>query len=252
MLANRPWESEKCLGWRERSEPRLHLDGRQSIRCQGEITVMQCLHLPLQRGRVAAVVDHIVGVIETLLPAPLRSKQGVDLLGRQMITRSHPRALGFDGHVDHQYAIDQTALIRFEQQWNHQQHIGRGLRCGAFRHDGMDARMQDGFEPFAFDGGVEDAGAQPGAVEASLCIEHLGAERGDDVRKCGLSRLHQFARDRIGIDHRHAARREQIRDRGFSGTDTACEADAQHGGSLRLNRQEAKNEYWNRQGAKND
>ena len=86
--------------------------------------------------------------------------------------------------------------------------------------------MHDGLESLPVSGSGEDEVAQASAVERSPGIEHLRPEGLDDAAKRRTSGCDDLARDLVGIDDRHAARREELRDGGLAARDAARESNA--------------------------
>jgi hypothetical protein len=114
--------------------------------------------------------------------------------------------------------------VGFEQQRDDDN--GKGFVFGApdfdlFAPEGLDARVEDGFELFASLGIGEDAVGESLAEEPAIGAEDGGAEESPNFREGRLARFDDFAGEEVGVHDRNGAFEQQLVGGGFSHADAA-------------------------------
>ena len=92
------------------------------------------------------------------------------------------------------------------------------------------AGVDDSFKPAQLGPVSENNGSQLTAIEGAVRVEDGLAERFHDLTPGRLVRLHNITGQFVGIDDDRAAMLEHLGDGALAGSDTACEADQNHGG----------------------
>jgi len=122
----------------------------------------------------------------------------------------------------------------FEQERYVVDHHGVGIfPCGLFREPGLfarDAGVDDSFKPTQLAPVSEHDGSQRMAIEGTVTIKDVVAERVDDLSPGRLAWFDDVSRKFIGIDHDRTPLPKHSGNRAFAGGDAACESDEDHGG----------------------
>ena len=187
---------------------------------------MQPRHGGAQISGRADVLEHVVGSGQTLRPRGLRSHDAQHFVSGQAAARHDPKDLLLFRAIDEQQAVDSIGIrTRFDEQRHHQQHVGRIARRGAARVAfGPDQGMQDRLKAGLVRGVGKRQRAHRGPIQRAVGADHGGTEFGKfglQGRQGGAARGRQLAGDRIGIDHRHALRSEEIGHRALTAADAA-------------------------------
>ncbi len=182
-------------------------------------------------GQVARVVDHVVGLLQALLPRDLRADAGLGVgaleapLGHQTLEGDFGRAVDHDHRVQlHRVPVDRR------QQGDGQHHdvVGALQRFTRLNHGDPDGRMRDGVELEACVLVGEGHGGERRPVDGAVGRDDPRAEAVDERLVGGAPGGHHIPRHLVGVDEDGAALDQQVGDGRLARTDAAREADGEH------------------------
>src|SRR5437016_3905865 len=120
--------------------------------------------------------------------------------------------------------VEASCRAGFKEEWDYDDATGLPFRAPRFhlrKPAFPDFGMHDGFELFAPGFVRKDQAGEFIAAELAIRSEDRFAEDAPDFLQSRLSRLHDFAGQRVGVDDWEAARVEEIGGGRFSHADAA-------------------------------
>ena len=191
---------------------------------------MQALDLCRERPEVALVRDEVVGGRATRGAIGLRRELGACLRQGRSVAGLQAADLGGLVRVDDQHPVNMRARTAFDQQRDGEDLVGPAGPGRARLHFGADRRMGQCLKLAprgrGFGRVAEYPGAQGAAVERAVRSHDRITELGTDLRQEPGTGGDHVARDLVGVDDRHAERREETGDGALAARDAAGEADA--------------------------
>ncbi len=179
----------------------------------------------------AAVIDDMVGALESFVSGHLLGEYFFDVLPVDVVAGHDTLDLLFDRDVDDDGEIDEVVEVFFEQQRYDDEAVGN---VGIFQVLDLlldllpDGGVEDGFEVLELLGILEDAFAQGETIDAAVIGDDGVAPLPLDQVGDGLAGCGEGVCDGIGVDDGDAESGEDFAGGGFSAADAACQSGNDH------------------------
>ena len=177
--------------------------------------------------QLSVIPDDVIGYSQAILAAGLCLDHAARLFLGFRVTCEQASYLGLLVAIDDQHAVDERPQRRLYQQGNNDQLIGAAGADGLFYRGLADSWMQNPLE--FMPGGLvcEDKGAHCGAIKIAVGRDDLHAEHIADLVERGLTGIHDFSCDDVGVNDRHAEPGKYFGDGRLAARNAPGQADSQ-------------------------